>query len=305
MTDSLTPSRMTEIADLREILRSLQIANETPNGPISDTIWMAEGPETVFDALYDVIERLAAGGEQVDAPANKSEDRKDLLAVARILTSQGDLSATEADRLAATLRRVAAAGERAPLQGAEAGRAVAQRMLANPGMRSILQNLKDGAAGERVGDDFSGCRPPMRHIAGVSEETLRRAAGERVDAKAHEWEDADDVTMARAEVLSLIGLLAELDRMEQENRDDSLGGYCGAQVADFKRRYREAIARNGGAPAGERGDAPAEPYRANLQSQGYSIEPSADAPQPAKAAPLCPDCGEDHGDKKGGGDAQG
>ena len=211
MTDSLTPSRMTEIADLREILRSLQIANETPNGPISDTIWMASGHETVFDALYDVIERLAA------------------------------------------------AGERAPLQGAEAGRAVAQRMLANPGMRSILQNLKDGAAGERVGDDFSGCRPPMRHIAGVSEETLRRAAGERVDAKAHEWEDADDVTMARAEVLSLIGLLAELDRMEQENRDDSLGGYCGAQVADFKRRYREAIARNGGAPAGERVDAPVEP----------------------------------------------
>jgi hypothetical protein len=47
------------------------------------------------------------------------------------------------------------------------------------------------AAGVEAGDDFSGCRPPMRHIAGVNEETLRRAAaGVRVDAETI----ADEVT---------------------------------------------------------------------------------------------------------------
>lgn len=73
-----------------------------------------------------------------------------------------------------------------------------------------------------------------------------RIAGVNASAEAHQWEEADEPIQARAEVLSLIGLLAELDRMEQENKDDALGGYCGAKVADFKRRYREAIARNGG-----------------------------------------------------------
>jgi hypothetical protein len=80
----------------------------------------------------------------------------------------------------------------------------------------------------------------------------RIAAAQRHDAEqAHQWEEADDLTLARAEVLSLVGLLAELDRMEQENKDDALGGYCGAKVADFKRRYREAITRNGGVAASD------------------------------------------------------
>lgn len=77
---------------------------------------------------------------------------------------------------------------------------------------------------------------------------LEDAVGVMVLGEAHQWEEADDLLLAQAEVLSLVGLLAELNRMEEENHDDSLGGYCGSKVADFKRRYREAIKRNSSIP---------------------------------------------------------
>jgi hypothetical protein len=50
------------VAELRAIRNSLQFANDSPGGGISDTLWMMGTPETVFDALDRVIERLAASG---------------------------------------------------------------------------------------------------------------------------------------------------------------------------------------------------------------------------------------------------
>lgn len=41
---------------LIEIRESLQFANDSPAGPITDTLWMMHGPETVFDALDALID---------------------------------------------------------------------------------------------------------------------------------------------------------------------------------------------------------------------------------------------------------
>jgi hypothetical protein len=34
---------------------ALQLANDTPNGPINDTIWMPHIPETLFDFMDSAI----------------------------------------------------------------------------------------------------------------------------------------------------------------------------------------------------------------------------------------------------------
>jgi hypothetical protein len=41
---------------LREVREALQFANDTPNGPINDTIWMMHRPETLFDFIDAAIE---------------------------------------------------------------------------------------------------------------------------------------------------------------------------------------------------------------------------------------------------------
>lgn len=46
-------------AVLREARETLQFANDSPGGPISDTIWMMHRPETLFDFLDAA---LAMGG---------------------------------------------------------------------------------------------------------------------------------------------------------------------------------------------------------------------------------------------------
>lgn len=45
---------------LLDIRHSLQFANDSPGGGISDTLWMTHDNETVFDALDSVIEDIAA-----------------------------------------------------------------------------------------------------------------------------------------------------------------------------------------------------------------------------------------------------
>lgn len=45
---------------LTEIREALRVANETPNGPITDTIWMPGRPETLFDAFDAAIAALQA-----------------------------------------------------------------------------------------------------------------------------------------------------------------------------------------------------------------------------------------------------
>ena len=45
---------------LKEAKEVLQFANESPNGPINDTIWMMHRPETLFDFLDAAISK----GEQ-------------------------------------------------------------------------------------------------------------------------------------------------------------------------------------------------------------------------------------------------
>lgn len=45
---------------LVEIRRALQEANEKPNGPICDTIWMPGRPETLFDFIDEAIAAIAA-----------------------------------------------------------------------------------------------------------------------------------------------------------------------------------------------------------------------------------------------------
>ena len=51
-------ARASEI--LRHAREALQLANDTPGGPITDTIWMLHDPQTVFEALDEAIELLAA-----------------------------------------------------------------------------------------------------------------------------------------------------------------------------------------------------------------------------------------------------
>lgn len=46
------PELLETLIQARQVL---QFANETPNGPIRDTIWMMHGPETLFDFLDAAI----------------------------------------------------------------------------------------------------------------------------------------------------------------------------------------------------------------------------------------------------------
>ena len=49
------------LADMKAARQSLQVANDTPNGPINDTIW--HGPaETLFDFMDHAIAK--AGGRE-------------------------------------------------------------------------------------------------------------------------------------------------------------------------------------------------------------------------------------------------
>ena len=43
------------LAALIEARHALQLANDTPNGPIVDTIWMMHRPETLFDFMDAMI----------------------------------------------------------------------------------------------------------------------------------------------------------------------------------------------------------------------------------------------------------
>jgi len=43
------------LAALIEARHVLQLANDTPNGPIVDTIWMMHRPETLFDFIDSMI----------------------------------------------------------------------------------------------------------------------------------------------------------------------------------------------------------------------------------------------------------
>lgn len=51
----LTAERDELLAALREAREALRVANETPNGPITDTIWMMDRPETLFDFIDAAI----------------------------------------------------------------------------------------------------------------------------------------------------------------------------------------------------------------------------------------------------------
>ena len=44
-----------------EARQALQFANDTPCGPINDTIWMMHGPETLFDFLDSAIASVKGG----------------------------------------------------------------------------------------------------------------------------------------------------------------------------------------------------------------------------------------------------
>ncbi len=53
------PSRLTAALVLLEsVQRALHAANETPNGPITDTIWLLDSPCTAFDALEEAIDHI-------------------------------------------------------------------------------------------------------------------------------------------------------------------------------------------------------------------------------------------------------
>ena len=41
---------------LREVRESLQFANDSPGGPITDTIWMMHRPETLFDFIDSTLQ---------------------------------------------------------------------------------------------------------------------------------------------------------------------------------------------------------------------------------------------------------
>ena len=50
-------SKMVKVTGQLVMIReSLQFANESPGGPINDTIWMMHTPSTLFDYIDDVIE---------------------------------------------------------------------------------------------------------------------------------------------------------------------------------------------------------------------------------------------------------
>ena len=50
------------LAALKEAREVLQMANDTPNGPICDTIWMMHRPETMFDFMDAAIAKAEQGG---------------------------------------------------------------------------------------------------------------------------------------------------------------------------------------------------------------------------------------------------
>lgn len=50
--------RNTLLDALREVREALQFANESPDGPIRDTIWMMHRPETLFDFIDATLEGL-------------------------------------------------------------------------------------------------------------------------------------------------------------------------------------------------------------------------------------------------------
>jgi hypothetical protein len=52
---TLTTQRDKLLAALIEAREALQMANETPNGPITGTIWMWHRPETLFDFIDAAI----------------------------------------------------------------------------------------------------------------------------------------------------------------------------------------------------------------------------------------------------------
>lgn len=55
-----------DAARLRKVLidvrNALQLANDTPNGGISDTLWMPDQPETVFDFIDAAMAAAPKGG---------------------------------------------------------------------------------------------------------------------------------------------------------------------------------------------------------------------------------------------------
>ncbi len=57
--------------DLREVRQSLQFANDSPNGGINDTIWMMEGPETLFDGFDRSLAALESALSALQAESEK------------------------------------------------------------------------------------------------------------------------------------------------------------------------------------------------------------------------------------------
>lgn len=55
--DSLRAVNAELMEALTEARHALQFANDTPGGPINDTIWMMHRPETLFDFMDAAIER--------------------------------------------------------------------------------------------------------------------------------------------------------------------------------------------------------------------------------------------------------
>lgn len=51
------------LATLIESREALQLANDKPNGPIQDTIWMAHRPETLFDYMDAAIEKAKGNSD--------------------------------------------------------------------------------------------------------------------------------------------------------------------------------------------------------------------------------------------------
>ena len=51
------------LAAMQEARETLQFANESPGGPITDTIWMMHRPETLFDLIDAALEVQPAESE--------------------------------------------------------------------------------------------------------------------------------------------------------------------------------------------------------------------------------------------------
>lgn len=69
------------LAAMIEARHALQFANDTPNGPISDTIWMMHRPETLFDFMDAAIEKAqSAGGTAPPSAQTVAQDAGGLTA---------------------------------------------------------------------------------------------------------------------------------------------------------------------------------------------------------------------------------